>query len=88
LEVILGKGYIRIETKPGGQLYATHFVSKRAGGKVVNSTQYLGIPVDIEKGLFKAANAVFSILIWKPDLLKLVNPKKILQNIKKISLSV
>jgi hypothetical protein len=50
----MGKGYIRIETKNNGSQYATHYVSKREGGRVVNSTDYLGIVVDLENGIFKS----------------------------------
>ncbi|MDR1165496.1 MAG: transposase [Deltaproteobacteria bacterium] len=50
-ETTMGKGYIRIETK-GQKQYATHFISRRDGNRVINTTQYLGTPIDLENGIF------------------------------------
>jgi hypothetical protein len=55
LEVtVMGKGYIRIITNNSGTQYATHYVSKRVGDRVVNSTDYLGTVIDLENGIFRS----------------------------------
>jgi hypothetical protein len=63
----MGKGYIRVETKNGTE-YATHFISKREGKRVVNTTIYLGKVVDIEKIHFIAVKEVYLFILQTIDL--------------------